>query len=301
MNKNNFVKTGYSYLGKIISSKKCKELKNRIQRLRKLNKNIFYRSEKEFKKKGRFHRFAPGINEHNLLVSEELNYNLSFIENNPIFVKKISKILGKNYKIFKKSIIRSVPHSYLPRWIKKKVADIGRPNLNPWIKDEFQDIQYFLNADFHQDMQHKKKFCTVYVYLDDVFENDSFLQVLSGSHILGAQPYPHYLRKSNSEQNTWYYNDLKNMIKVKQINVMGRGGTVSCWHGLSLHGTYYNFSKSPRVSLRYLIEPNKKNKSSPFMKSFKELKGSLNLKYKIARLDKNIDGSFKKTGMSIEA
>ena len=86
----------------------------------------------------------------------------------------------------------------------------------------------------------------------------SFLQVLSGSHVLGAQPYPHYLRKSNSEQNTWYYNDLKNMIKVKQINVMGRGGTVSCWHGLSLHGTYYNFSKSPRISLRYLIEPNKK-------------------------------------------
>ena len=37
------------------------------------------------------------------------------------------------------------------------------------------------------------------------------------------------------------------------------------------------------------------------MKSFKELKGSLNIKYKIARLDKNIDGSFKKTGMSIEA
>ena len=72
------------------------------------------------------------------------------------------------------------------------------------------------------------------------------------------------------------------MIKVKQINVMGRGGTVSCWHGLSLHGTYYNFSKSPRISLRYLIEPNKKNKSSPFMKSFKELKGSLNIKYKIA-------------------
>ena len=91
------------------------------------------------------------------------------------------------------------------------------------------------------------------------------------------------------------------MIKVKQVNVMGKGGTVSCWHGLSLHGTYYNFSKSPRISLRYLIEPNKKNKSSPFMKTFKILKGKINLDYKKARLDKNPDGSFRKTGMSIEA
>ena len=301
MRNNDFRHTGYSYFGKIINQKKRKELKYKIEKLRKLDKNIFYKTENEFKKKGRYFKFAPGIQEHNLLISDELNYDLSFIEKSPTFKKKLNKILGKNYKIFKKSIIRSVPHSFLPNWIKLKVKDIGRPNLNPWIKDKFQDIQYFLNADFHQDMQHKRKFCTVYVYLDDVFEKDSYLQVLQGSHLLGAQPYPHYLRKSNTEKNSWFYNDNTNMIKVKQINVMGKGGTVSCWHGLALHGTYYNFSKSPRISLRYLIEPDKKNKSSPFVKSFKKLKGKINLDYKKARLDKNEDGSFRKTGMSIEA
>ena len=93
---------------------------------------------------------------------------------------------------------------------------MGRPNLNPYIKDEFQDIQYFLNADFHQDMQSGRKFCTFYIYLDDVYFKDSHLQVLERSHTLGAQPYPHYLRKSNIKKDLWYFNDLKNIIEVKK-------------------------------------------------------------------------------------
>jgi len=300
-NNSNFKKfeiNGFCNFGKIISSKKCKNLNNKISKLRKLDKNIFYKSEKDFLKKGRYFKYAPGAKEHNLLVSEELNQNLDFIEKSPIFVKNVEKILGKKYNIFKKTIIRSVPYPILPRWIKKKVGDLGRPNLNPYIKDEFQDIQYFLNADFHQDMQSGRKFCTFYIYLDDVYFKDSYLQVLERSHTLGAQPYPHYLRKSNIKKDLWYYNDLKNIIEVKKKNVIGKGGTVSCWHGLLLHGTYYNFSKSPRISLRYLIEPHKRNKSSPFAKSFKYVKNKIVIK-KNARLDINSDSSFRKTGMSI--
>ena len=69
----------------------------------------------------------------------------------------------------KKSIIRSVPYNILPTWLKKKLIDVGRPNLNPWIRDEHQDIQYFLNVDFHQDMTRGNKFCTFYIYLDDEY------------------------------------------------------------------------------------------------------------------------------------
>ncbi len=294
----NFDKNGFCNFGKIINEKKCKALQKKISRIRKLDQKIFYKSEKDFNNKGRYFRYAPGSKDHNLLISDELNYNLDFIEKNPKFVKNVQKILGKNYKIFKKTIIRSVPYSILPNWIKRKVEDLGRPNLNPYIKDQFQDIQYFLNADFHQDMQSGKKFCTFYVYLDDVYINDSYLQVLEGSHILGAQPYPHYLRKSNKTKDLWYYNDLKKVIQVKRKKVMGKGGTVSCWHGLSLHGTYYNYGKIPRISLRYLIEPNKKEKKSPFMKSFKLIKNKIVLK-KNARLDINPDSSFRKTGMMI--
>lgn len=299
INKNKkFEINGFCNFGRIIDSKKCKILQKKISNLRKLNKNIFYRSEKDFKKKGRYFKYAPGSQNHNLLISKELNHNLDFIEKNPLFIKNVEKILGKNYNIFKKTIIRSVPYSILPNWIKTKVSDLGRPNLNPYIKDEFQDIQYFLNADFHQDMQSGRKFCTFYIYLDDVFTSDSFLQVLEGSHILGAQPYPHYLRKSNIKKNLWYYNDLEKVVEVNRKNVMGKGGTVSCWHGLSLHGTYYNFSKTPRISLRYLIEPNKNDKKSPFAKSFKYIKNKIVMK-KNARLDVNPDSSFRRTGMSI--
>jgi len=294
----NFEKKGFCNFGKIINSKKCKKLQKKISKLRKLDKNIFYKTEKEFKKKGRFYKYAPGSNDHNFLISRELNENLDFIEKNPLFTKNVEKILGKNYNIFKKTIIRSVPYSIFPNWLKNKVSDIGRPNLNPYIKDEFQDIQYFLNADFHQDMQSGRKFCTFYIYLDDVFVKDSYLQVLEGSHVLGAQPYPHYLRKSNKDENLWYYNDLKNVIAVNRKSVMGKGGTVSCWHGLSLHGTYYNFSKSPRISLRYLIEPGKNSKHSPFLRSFKNIKNKIFIK-KNARLDINSDSTFRRTGMSI--
>ena len=51
----------------------------RISNLRKLDKKIFYSSEKEFMKKGRFSKYSPGTNEHNLLV-EDKNFNLDFIE-----------------------------------------------------------------------------------------------------------------------------------------------------------------------------------------------------------------------------
>ena len=298
---NQFPKLGYFDFGQIINSKECKKLKNRIKKLRRLDKKIFYRSEKEFLKKGRYYRYAPGSSEHNLLISKELNHDLSFIEKSSVFTKNIESIMGKNYKIMKKSIIRSVPHSYLPVWLKKKLVDVGRPNLNPWIKDNFQDIQYFLNADFHQDMTRGIKHCTFYIYLDDVEKKDSCLKLLAGSHILGAQPYPHYLRKSSNLKDVWYYNGLNSQLTVKQIEMIGKAGTVFCFNGLVLHGTYYNFSKTPRISLRYLIQPHPKHKNTPFAKSFKYVKGKIVEKnHRKARLDKNWkDGSFIPTGMSI--
>ena len=265
-----------------------------------MHKNIFYETENEFKKKGRYFRFAPGPKDHNLLISKELNFDLSFIENDKKFIKSVKSIMGNNYKIMKKTIIRSVPNSYLPNWVKKKVIDVGRANLNPYIKDKFQDIQHFHTADFHQDMQKGKKFCTFYIYLDQVNIKDSCLKILSGSYILGAQPYPHYLRKSNKLKDLWYYNDYKNFIECKEEKITGSAGTLFCFHGLSLHGTYYNYSRSPRISLRYLIKPDPKITDSLFIKSFKKIKGKLVIKnMKLARLDKNTDGTFRRTGMLI--
>jgi len=88
----------------------------------------------------------------------------------------------------------------LPKWLKKETEDFGRPNLNPYIKDEFQDIQYFINADLHQDMTRGKKFATFYIYLENVKRKDSVLRLLENSHIHGATPYPHYLRHQKEKK-----------------------------------------------------------------------------------------------------
>ncbi len=295
-----FKNTGFHNFGVALDQSKSKKLKRRIKELRKLSKNIFYKNEKEFSQKGRYFRFAPGVKNHNLLLKNELNFDLDFIEKSQNFKKNVTKIMGKNYKVIKKSIIRSVPYAYLPSWVRNKVIDVGRANLNPYIKDEFQDIQHFHTADFHQDMQTGKKFCTFYIYLDTVSRKDSCIKVLEGSHLLGAQPYPHYLRKSNKFKNLWYYNDYKNFIETHETSITGEAGTMFCFHGLALHGTYYNYSKSPRISLRYLIKPDQKNKDTVFMKSFKNIRGKLCIKdMKLARLDKKKDGEFKRTGMLI--
>ena len=122
---------------------------------------------------------------------------------------------------------------------------------------------------------------------------------MEGSLFWELNFYPHYLRKSNTKKDIWYYNDNKELLEVKQKNIIGKGGTVACWHGLTSHGTYYNFSKTPRA-LRYLIKPDSKSKNSPFLNSFKDIKGKISIKdISKARLDLNDDRSFRKTGMSI--
>lgn len=191
-----------------------------------------------------------------------------------------------------------MPYNILPTWLKKKLIDVGRPNLNPWVRDEYQDIQYFLNVDFHQDMTLGIKFCTFYIYLDDVKEQVAHLRLFEESHKFGTTPYPHYIRKSNfhpsfnSKNKLSYYNDLQcNQVISKEVKFTGSAASMFCFHGLTLHGSYYNFNKSPRISLRYLIKSN--NKNNPFQKSFKLIKLSLVIKnLKFGWLDRDKDKSF---------
>ena len=84
-----FRKTGFHNFGSILNRKKCLEIQDRISKLRKLDRKIFYSSEKEFNKKGRFSKYSPGTNEHNLLV--EKNFDLDFIEQSSKFKKSVSK------------------------------------------------------------------------------------------------------------------------------------------------------------------------------------------------------------------
>ncbi len=299
-----FLKDGFYDFGSILNKKKCLELKRFINSKRPCNKNIFYKSKKEFLIKGKFNNYSPGVKDHNALYN--LNINLDFIEKSKNFIKSVESIVGKNYFIKKKSIIRSVPRHIHPNWASDITLDIGRPNVNPYIKREFQDVQYFQNIDYHQDMTRGKKFITFYIYLDDVGEKDSPLKILAGSYKFGSTHYPHYIRPGSNKKEWFYSNLTGDHMKCNQIDIYGKAGKLFCFHGLNLHGTALNFSKTPRISLRYLIQSDKKNiNKSCLGKSFKLIKGKIVENKKLPnrmhfqRLDRSSDGRFLKTGTSI--
>ncbi len=301
--KKDFKISGIKDFGVILDQKKCKSLKLLIKKYRKYNKNIFYKSFKEYKKHGRVSNTSPGLQSHNLIYSK--NLDLSFIDESKKFKKSISSIMGKKYNIIKRSIIMHVPFKLLPKWVKEKVKNIGRANLNPWIKDEYQDVQYFSHLDFHQDMskpiQGFDKFATFSINLDKVTKKDGPIQILECSQVLGRTFYPHYVRRSAHEENTWYYSNLEgDHIKSKNRVITGPAGKVFGFHGLILHGTYFNQSSKPRISLRYLISSSKSQfKKTIWGKSFENIKGSLQISNSHARLDINQDGTYKDTGISI--
>ena len=247
---NNFPNNGFCISNTKLDREPCLQLRKLINKERPITNNIFYSSEKEFSDKGRYNNYAPGVG-HNFLESCDLD----FIENDKGFNKFCSSIIGENFQILKKSVIRSTPPKFIPKWVKQKVKNIGRPNLNPYVRDEYQDVQFFLCTDFHQDKtRQKSEFVTVYIYLDDVEKKNSALQILLSSHHLGFTSYPHNLRQSDLDPSLWFYNDaFGNYKECNEITVTGRSGTFSCFHNLTLHGTGYNHESNPRISLRYLI------------------------------------------------
>ena len=292
----NFPSMGFAKLGIIKEEKKIRELRRIINEKRPLNKKIFYSTKKEFVDEGRWTKYAPGSG-HNFLE----NLDISFIEKNKTFVNSATKLLGEDYTIIKKSIIRSVSRNYLPNWLKEYIKDIGRPNLNPFVKDEFQDIQHFYCTDYHQDKTRpKSSFVTFYLYLDKVNREYSALRILAGSHIAGMTPYPHNLRRSRNNNKLWYYTDLKgNTLNCKEYDITGTLGTLSCFHGLTLHGTPINRSIDPRISIRFLLSPGKSKKITLFKKSNDNIKGPKSIS--LHRTDVGKKGNYLHTGSSLES
>lgn len=250
-----FPEAGFADLGTFLDPEKSQALRAQINRDHPLTPAIFYDSVEEFEKKGRWERYAPGRTDHNYLVTG--GADLSFIEENEDFLSHAEALVGPGYQIMKKSVIRSVNRSVVPEWIIGRVRDLGRPNLNPFVRDDFQNVQHFLHTDYHQDKTRPEaNFVTVYIYLDQVDAAYSALRILEGSHKLGLTPYPHNLRGSWPADGTVYYSDGHgNHLKCKNLVATGGPGTVVCFHDMTLHGTVPNDSDDPRISLRYLITP----------------------------------------------
>lgn len=295
---NNFSENGCAVLGVLFPEKECRNLRAWINERRPVKSEIFYPTQAKFEKNGRWHRYAPGTDDHNLLLSKELD--LGFIENAPEFMDAAKALVGKNYRIMKKSIIRSVPGQILPEWIYEYVKDVGRPNLNPFVFDQYQDVQYFHATDYHQDKTREtSNFVTVYIYLDEVDASYSALRVLSGSHLLGMTIYPHSLRRS-ADSNTWFYSDTEgHHMRCNEIVVEGHSGSAFVFHGLTLHGTVLNNSKDPRISLRYLLTPGEPNDTCLLSKANQLIQGPQFISKN--RTDVGPNGAFLRTGSSLLA
>lgn len=286
--------------GTLFDSKKASELRRWIDTRRPVNRDIFYKTREEFEEKGRWQRYAPGTKDHNLLLSPELD--LSFIETDDRFSKACSALCGPDWQIMKKSIIRSTPKWAVPEWILEYMLDVGRPNLNPFIRDDFQDVQFFLTTDFHQDKTRpQSNFVTVYCYLDEVDPKYSALRVLAGSHKLGMTVYPHSLRRSHADKRFWFYSDaIGNHLKCEDVVVVGDPGSVFSFHCMTLHGTGFNDSKNPRISLRYLIMKGPDSGNDTLLdKANQRVVGPHSML--TTRLDVGTDGAFQRTGSSLQS
>ena len=256
---NNFKKKGVIQFDTIFNKEKCNDLYNRLIKNRKWGPSLF-RSEKNVTLNPEFKKTNPGKGISNLAEKFDLN----FIEKNETILNVLNSILGKDFEIILKKFVVAAPSYWIPSWLKNKIGLSLVANLGPYIKEEFRDVTYFRGIDYHQDQidfpNSEPDFITMYVYLNDTTSNMSPLHVVEKSHIYGPTKFPHFLSQVDNDY-VIYGSDKSNFKKLKKKKLIGNAGTAYIWSCLTLHGTQPQVDKdSFRISLRYLIKKNKKNK-----------------------------------------
>lgn len=238
-----FIENGFFELKKIPKDI-CSESLNIIKNSRNFGPNLFL-DEEEFKKQ----KVRWGTNpKQGRNLTEKINITsvLDVIKN------ELTEVLGDNFEIMFPKVICGVPESWLPQYVKDDIFMNPIPNLGAFIKPEYRDITYFYGIDYHQDIIDYKDritdFITLYVYLDDVTENDAPLYILPKTHKQGCHIFPHNLKIL--EKNKYLYNDTQ---IVEEICLTGKTGSCYFWHSCLLHGTQPTKNSNERISLRFLL------------------------------------------------
>ena len=278
----NFKEKGIIQFNNIFNKEKCNDLYNRLINNREWGTGLF-RSEKDITSNPQFKKTNPGKGISNLAEKFDLN----FIEKNETVLNILNIILGKNFEIILKKFVVAAPSHWIPDWLKEKVDLSLVANLGPYIKEKFRDVTYFRGIDYHQDQidfpNSEPDFVTMYVYLNDTTSNMSPLHVVEKSHIYGPTKFPHFLGQVNDDY-VIYGPDKDNFKKLRKKMLIGNTGTAYIWSCLTLHGTQPQVNKDHfRISLRYLIKKNKKNKKKFIIDKF------LSTHKKIARTRDDID------------
>lgn len=261
---NYFIKNGFVEFNCLLDKQECSKLYNKIKNTRKWGLELFQSENKyklEFKKKPKI-KLNPGKGIQNL-VDE---HNLEFIEKNKSIIEFLKIILGENYEIMLSKFVVAVPNHWMPNYVKQLNKKRLISNFNEFIKKEFRDVTYFRGIDYHMDSidweKKNNEFITMYIYLNDIDESMSPLNIIKKSHIFGHTSFPHYVKTDKSHLNVEYSPDNKNYKKFKTQKLLGKTGSLYIWTSNTLHGTSPSFddNESFRISLRYLIKKNPKSR-----------------------------------------
>ena len=261
---NKFVKDGFIEFHSLLNKKDCRILYKSLTNCRDWGSKLFLSEKnykKEFKNKSK-EKLNPGKGVQNLVDK----YNLDFIEKNKSVIEILKSILGEKYEIMLPKFVVAVPDKWMPNYVKRLDKKGLIENINEFIKKEYRDVSYFRGADYHMDSidwkKKSNKFIIIYIYLNDVSNDMSPLNVMKGSHIFGHTSFPHFIKKDKSHLNLEYSSDNKNFKKFKNYKLTGKTGAMFIWTSNTLHGTSPILDKKEnfRISLRYLIKKKPKSK-----------------------------------------
>lgn len=227
----------------------CSELLAQIRAARRLDETLFL-SEAEFDADPQADDVGPRPGR-NLL--ERLESKLGFVERSPQIVEALWSLLGPDYRILDKAVACAAPTGAIPEWVKRRLYADPATGLGAYVRPEHRDIAYSHGVDFHQDLadgEHAGDVIALHVYLHPVTEQDAPLQILEGSHRLGAAAFPHDLKRTGPD--SWRYrNGRFGEMYLTQRLLTGEAGFAAMWHPCTLHGVQP--SEHERISLRYLI------------------------------------------------
>ena len=249
----NFLKNGIEKSGVIFSKKDCQKLLKKIRKSRDFN-NLFLSYKIWKSKKYDAIKRNPGFGR-NLLHKLETK----FIFENKNFVRILSKTLGESYRILDCKLVMGVPKYLIPQWILDHTKNNHTVNLGEFVKPEYRDITYFRGIDFHQDIidfpTRAPDFVTAYLYLENVDIKSAPLHVIPNSHILGADYYPHNIKKIKNKKVS--YEAFKKKLVSNFEVLQGKTGSLFLWHPFILHGTQPHKKDIARISVRILAEKNR--------------------------------------------
>jgi hypothetical protein len=257
--KDDLLHDGIHVFGPVVDVQQAAAIHRKARQLRQFGPGLFL-SEQEYEANPQHWGVNPreGFN-----FIDQFAEEISCIERQPQIEALLKEMLGDDYVIHNKKFVCGIPETWLPDYLKRKMAEASINNLGAYMKPEFRDITYFHGIDFHQDIidwpawKPEKKtheFLTLYVYIHDVTENDAPLFVLPGSHKFGATRFPHAI--APVDKTHWRYgNGQGKEMTCEHVMLTGQTGYAAIWHSCLVHGTQQIAKAGDcRLSLRYIIQ-----------------------------------------------